>query len=428
MDLFESAEKASHFRPLTEIMRPQKIDEILGQKNIQRWIQGWRISSRLPSLILWGPPGSGKTSYANCLILELGLHSESLNAIDVGSKRLKELGLECRDRRLQLQKQTVVFVDEIHRLNKSQQDILLPYVEKADFILIGATTENPSYRLNKALLSRCQLVVFESLSDSSLLELLKKGAAHFKVGLDQILSGDGLKSFIHKNYGDARRMLSEFEILHSEYLTSPTTFPWGEEQLAEYFQKAQPFDRGDDDHYDTISAFIKSMRGSDPDAALYYLARMLKGGEDPLFIARRMLIFASEDVGNADPRALSIAVAASQAAEMVGLPEAAINLAQAVVYLSSAPKSNKSYLALKKAQAFVEKSPLKPVPLHLRSAQTSEMKDIGYGVDYKYPHDHPKGHVSQSYFPEGLDLETFYVPSERGFEKNIKEYLDWLKK
>jgi putative ATPase len=428
MELFRSAANNLPGTPLPEKLRPQEMEQILGQKEAAKIWQQILKTGQTPSLILWGPPGTGKTSFALAMIRQLGLKSEIINAIEVGTKSLREIGQTARDHRLQFHQQTVVFIDEIHRLNKAQQDVLLPFVERGEFVLIGATTENPSYDLNRALLSRCQLVVFEGLSGEVLTAVLEKAIGILGFSLGQTLAPEAQKSLLEAADGDARKLLSMVERLQNllspeRPLLEPLSVKTVEEILG---SRTIGYDRQSDQHYDTISAFIKSIRGSDADAGLYYLARVLKAGENPILVARRLVILASEDIGNADPRALTVAVAAAQAVELVGLPEAAINLAQAVTYLASAPKSNRSYRALKSAQEAVERTGTLPIPLHLRSSKTGPMLKLGYGVDYKNPHDYPRNFVPQNYLPEGLN-GPFYEPSERGFEKQMMDYLKWLK-
>jgi putative ATPase len=415
---------------LAEKLRPKTRDQLLGQPQVLQQIHRYVQSGFLPSLILWGPPGTGKTTLAQALAADFKAEFVSINAVESGAKALKEIGEAARMRRLQFQTQTILFVDEIHRFNKSQQDVLLPFVEKGDLILIGATTENPSYELNRALLSRCRLVVFQRHDEKSLLQILEHAfAAEFPTkSIPQVLTEGAQRLLLQKADGDARRLLIAIEEIFATLRSSPNLDePLNEEDIQKVLgQTPIGYDRQSDQHYDVISAFIKSIRGSDVDAALYYLARMLKGGEDPIFIARRLVILASEDVGNADPRALQVAVAGAQALELIGLPEGAINLAQVVTYLASAPKSNRSYMALKAAQEYVERTGTPPIPLHLRSSKTVPMKELGYGKDYQYPHDFPKHWTQQEYWPDGVKRENFYEPDEIGFEKQIIEYRKWL--
>jgi len=435
MDLFSSQSPDNlPGTPLAERLRPKGRKDLLGQPKVQAQIERYVRSGFLPSLIFWGPPGSGKTTLAQALAREFKAEFVAINAVESGAKALKEIGEAARMRRLQYQNQTILFVDEIHRFNKAQQDVLLPFVEKGELILIGATTENPSYELNRALLSRCRLVIFERHDENSLHELMQKAFQAEQVDgrvlkIDEVLTAQSQNLLIEKADGDARRLLLSLEEIFVqlrafEQMEKPLT-PDGVQELLG--NTPIGYDRQSDQHYDVISAFIKSIRGSDVDAALYYLARMLKGGEDPVFIARRLVILASEDVGNADPRALQVAISGAQAVEMVGLPEGAINLAQVVTYMASAPKSNRSYEALRAAQEYVEKTGTPPVPLHLRSAKTAPMKEIGYGKGYKYPHEFPRHWTEQEYWPDGVQREQFYEPDEIGFEKQIIEYRKWLK-
>ncbi len=468
MDLFSSA--AQSLSPLSEILRPKNLDQIIGQQKtigLHSKLGQMLRKGYLPSLIIWGPPGTGKTTFALALSQHFNAHFVNINAIDAGAKVLREVGEAGRDRRLQIQQKTVLFVDEIHRFNKSQQDILLPFVEKGDLVLVGATTENPSYELNRALLSRCRVVVFERLTEADLEQIIHRAEDHYQKKIDQILTAAAAENILDFSDGDARRLINSLEILYSfssfapsaDSISSPSSATSSSEELNLQSQPDSPsslqqnsqissssknlldvaemrellqgnpigYDKNSEMHYDLVSALIKSVRGSDPDAAVYYLARMLEGGEDPVFIARRLIILASEDIGNADPRAISVAVSGLQAVEAIGLPEGAITLAQVTTYLASCPKSNASYNALNRARELVEKTKTLPVPLHLRSAKTNLAKDLGYGKDYKYPHSHPKGWASQSYLPEEVKDAKLYEPTTHGFEKTIREYLAWMK-
>lgn len=443
MDLFSQSSEAVKSQPLAERLRPQILSEFIGQTDFsdpaRPLIKNLRATNHLPNLILWGPPGTGKTSFARLISKEIKAHFISCNAIDTGAKDLREMGLSAYNRRIQLQEKTLLFIDEIHRLNKSQQDVLLPFTEKGDIILIGATTENPSYELNSALLSRSQVLVFEHLSTDNLKAILQRAASLYQIELDKIFAESSLEMFVTSVSGDARQMLNFFESIIPLYLNKnddvsfPQTFPTVFPLTLEGLQKIRlagsfRYDKSGDEHYDTISAFIKSVRGSHPDAAIYYLARMLEGGEDPVFIARRLVILSSEDIGNADPKALPLAIAGLQAVELIGMPEARINLAQVTTYLASAPKSNRAYLAINKAIEFVKRTGALPVPLSLRSAQTKLVQNLGYGKDYKYSHDYDRGFAEQVFLPDEAKSEKFYEPSERGFEKNISQYMAWLKK
>lgn len=425
MDLFEASQKTLLGTPLAEVLRPRQLEDFVGQVSaigkgtvLRKLLE----QGQLPSLLIWGPPGTGKTSFANSISEKINAEFIAVNAVESGAKTLREIGNDARLRRVRESRRTILFVDEIHRFNKGQQDVLLPFIEKGDVVLIGATTENPSYEINKALLSRCRLVVFKKLAPEDLKKLYNKALQLYPHSKD-LISTECEEFLIHWADGDARRLLNALEVLlqNGEPLKKP-------EELENVLGGIVfGYDKNTDSHYDTISAFIKSIRGSDADAALYYMVRMLKGGEDPNFIARRLVILASEDVGNADPRALQVAISGAQAVDMIGLPECEINLAQVVTYLASAPKSNRSYKALRQAQAFVEQTGDHPIPLSLRSAKTTLMKGLGYGKGYEYPHDMPRSWSAQNYWPESLKPEVFYEPSERGFEKQIREFIKWLR-
>lgn len=427
MDLFSQNDQ--NFLPLAEKLRPKTLDGILGQKNLYEDSRLGKMirAGQIPSMILWGPPGTGKTSFALSLANQPNMAFESLNAVEAGVKQLKEKGEAARARRLQFNQRTLLFVDEIHRFNKGQQDVLLPYVERGDLILIGATTENPSYELNRALLSRCRVIVFEALGRETLLHTLKKVEEHYSVQASEFLSPVALEYVMSSSDGDARKFLNSCELLF-QYNQAYKDEKLDLTEVQEILQTStRSYDKSSENHYDVTSAFIKSVRGSDADAALYYLARMVDGGEDPVFIARRLVILASEDIGNADPRAISVAVAAAQAVEMIGLPEGLWSLAQATTYLACCPKSNASYVALKKAMACVQSTGSLPIPLDLRSSNTSLSKQLGYGENYQYPHNEARAWVKQDYLPEEIKDQKFFELSGRGFEKNMQEYLNWLK-
>lgn len=420
-------------QPLAERLRPKTLEEMLGQPKILGENSTWRRlieSGTVPSMILWGPPGCGKTTFALLLAKRVDAEFVVRNAVDTGAKALRELGDAAYRRRLEQRRRTLLFVDEIHRLNKAQQDVMLPFVERGDVTLVGATTENPSYEINNALLSRCRILVFERLDKPDLQALVDRSAATRSFDSGELLTAESRSRLIELSDGDARKLINMMELLLEARSTAGDAWPGAlaPDALAQILDvPILRYDRNSDEHYDTISAFIKSVRGSDPDAAVYYLARMIKGGEDPVFIARRLVILASEDVGNADPRALSVAVAGLQAVELIGWPEARITLAHVTTYMASAPKSNRAYVALNEAQAEVDRSGTLPVPLSLRSAKTSVMKDLGYGKGYKYSHDGARGHIDQNFLPEDLIGTKFYEPTDRGFEKNIRQYLEWMK-
>ena len=456
MDLFSfSHEESSETQPLAERLRPKRLEDMLGQTRLLGEKSPWRKlveAGEIPSLILWGPPGSGKTTFALLLAQKVDAEFVMANAVETGAKALREIGEAGRRRRLEFRRRTLLFIDEIHRLNKAQQDVLLPFVEKGDMVLVGATTENPSYEINSALLSRCRILSFDRLDPAALTTLAERAAQAKGVELSQTLSPEALERLIEFADGDGRRLLNFMETLvnlrsrsieDSEAAAlSPRAaagdtpadsaevpaWPLSIETLATVLEAPSlRYDKTADEHYDTISAFIKSVRGSDPDAAIYYLARMIKGGEDPVFIARRLVVLASEDIGNADPRAITLAVSGLQAVELIGWPEAAISLAQVTTYLASAPKSNRAYMALQNAQALVEKTGTVPIPLALRSAKTPAMKNMGYGKGYRYSHEGEKGYLPQKFLPPELGDIKLYEPTDHGFEKNIRQYLEWLK-
>jgi ATPase related to the helicase subunit of the Holliday junction resolvase len=431
VDLFSASSANQSTLPLSEVLRPKNLDDIFGQEKTlgpQSKLGQMLRRGYLPSLIIWGPPGTGKTTFALTLSQHFKAHFVNLNAVDTGAKALREVGEGGRDRRLQYQQKTVLFVDEIHRFNKAQQDVLLPFVEKGDLVLVGATTENPSYELNRALLSRCRVVIFERLSNKDLTGIIARAEAHYKILLSKLVTPEAIDNLIEFSDGDARRLINSLEIIYTFGKDQEDFEPLDVNNMRDLLQQNPiGYDKNSEMHYDVISAFIKSVRGSDPDAAVYYLARMLDGGEDPLFIARRLIILASEDIGNADPRGISVAVAGLQAVEAIGLPEGAISLAQVTTYLASCPKSNASYMSLNKARELVEKTKTVPIPLHLRSSKTALSKDLGYGRDYKYPHNYPTGWTEQSYLPEEVQGASLYEPTNRGFEKNIRDYMNWMK-
>jgi len=411
-------------------MRPRSISEYVGQEHILgegKLLRRLIETDRLTSLIFWGPPGSGKTTLARIIANATKSHFIFFSAIMSGIKEIREVVKEAEDTLKYRGKRTILFVDEIHRFNKSQQDAFLPYVERGTFTMIGATTENPSFEVIAPLLSRCKVLVLNPLSDEEVARILQGALEDEERGLGAFgltASPEALSFMAEQADGDARVALNTLEtaarLAHSGSI--------GLDTAREAVQrKPLLYDKGGEQHYNVISAFIKSMRGSDPDAALYWCARMLEAGEDPIFILRRMVIFASEDVGNADPRGLQIAISALQAFQLVGMPEGRIVIGQAVSYLATAPKSNASYLGIDQALAEVRQSGALPVPMQIRNAPTSLMKGLGYGKGYRYPHDHAGGVVAQGYLPEQIAGKRFYQPKESGYEKSIKERMEWIK-
>lgn len=439
MDLFDfqndttESENSGHFTPLADSLRPKTLANFFSddksRKQINQVLEVVARTGRLANLILWGPPGTGKTSLALILAGHLeNTHFIQVNAIDTGAKKLKEIGHQGRqDLRLH-RRPTVLFIDEIHRLNKAQQDVLLPFTESGALSLIGATTENPGYELNAALLSRSQVIRLERHSKQSLERILSKIEKNRSVDRAELIDTEGLEWLFQYSDGDARKFINAMEAIVAEFKSNEVKTVLSIEVLKERLESNTfHYDKASDEHYDTISAFIKSVRGSDPDAAVYYLARMLEGGEDPRYIARRLVILASEDIGNADPRALTVASSGFLAVEKIGLPEAAITLSQVTCYLACCPKSNRAYEALRRAQILVREHGHLPIPKSLRSAQTRFAKEQGYGEGYHYSHRGERGHISQDFLPEKLRAQKIYEPTDRGFEKNIQEYLDWMK-
>ena len=423
--------------PLADRMRPQTLDEFVGQDHLlgQGKVLRQAIESdHLPSMILWGPPGSGKTTLAMIIASTTGAQFLAFSAVLSGVKEIKQVIQEAEEERKYSQRRTILFVDEIHRFNKAQQDAFLPHVERGTIILIGATTENPSFEVISPLLSRTKVFTLHSLIEVEIELILNRGLMNKERGLGQynaVVEPEVIKGICQLVNGDARAGLNTLEMLVL------TTSPDGEgirhikkEDLREILErKAYLYDKSGEEHYNIISALHKSLRGSDPDAALYWLGRMLEAGEDPLYIARRMVRFASEDIGMADPQALQVAVAAMQAFHFIGLPEGNLALAQAAVYLATAPKSNALYTAFQGVQKDVRELENMPVPFHIRNAPTALMTDLGYGKEYKYPHDYPDHFVEEEYLPENLRGRTYYHPTEQGLEKEIKRRLEhWTKK
>ncbi len=430
MDLFSFAYEqhdSGKLQPLAARMRPRTVDEVLGQSHIlapgkllRRAIEADQVSS----LIFYGPPGAGKTTLAKIIANTTKSYFAELNAVTAGVADIRRIVEEAKDRLVMNGQRTTLFIDEIHRFNKAQQDALLPCVEDGTIILIGATTENPFFEVNAALLSRSQIFPLHPLNEEELRQVLERAITDRERGLGELnvtVTPDAADHLIRYAEGDARRLLNALE------LAVKTTPPDERgricvtlEVAVESIQRrAVRYDKSGDNHYDTISAFIKSIRGSDPDAALYWLARMIDAGEDPRFIARRLVISASEDIGNADPQAITIAVSCFQAVELVGMPEGRIPLAQATTYLATAPKSNAAYNGINQALAAIRKDGHKPVPLHLRDAAYKGASRLGHGEGYLYPHDYPGGYVPQRYLPDGTDY-TFYQPKPIGYEQEIR--------
>jgi len=433
-DLFDARAKAAKKSPLADRMRPQNLAEFVGQEHLvgpDKILSGFMERKELVSMIFWGPPGVGKTTLALIVARTMGTHFVSFSAVLSGVKDIRAVIEEAKQQLKYYGKRTILFVDEIHRFNKAQQDAFLHHVEDGTITLIGATTENPSFEVNAPLLSRCKVLVLEQLSADNIKTIItntlsnkERGLGNMKIAIDD----DAFNFIVEFSHGEARVALNTLE--SALMLTSPDmgdkrkfTLKIAQEAMQ---RKALIYDKGGEEHYNVISAFIKSMRGSDPDAAVYWLARMLEAGEDPLFIARRMVIFASEDIGNADPSAVQVAVAVKDAFHFVGMPEGWIPLSQGVTYLASAPKSNASYKAYLSALQDIKEKGALGVPLHIRNAPTSLMKDLGYGKGYKYPHNHG-GYIEQSHLPEELQGKEYYKPTENGFDKEIKNRLAFYK-
>ncbi|MCX6811599.1 MAG: replication-associated recombination protein A [Candidatus Berkelbacteria bacterium] len=412
--------------PLAEKMRPSDLRGFIGQKellNLRGPLRKLIRKDRIPSLILWGPPGCGKTTLARIIANLSNARFINLSAVAAGVAEVKKIIEEARKLREFNQEKTILFLDEIHRFNKAQQDTLLPGVEDGSIILIGATTENPSFYVNSPLLSRAQVITLEALDENDIESIINLALKDKERGLGELklkIKKDAIGYIAMVSGGDARISLNILEkaadittkkVIDLNTVKSATT-------------KFILYDKKGEEHYNTISAYIKSIRGSDPDAALHYLARMLEAGDDARFIARRLVILASEDIGNADPHALMVATAAANAVEYVGLPEAQLNLAQATTYLASAPKSNSSYLALLRAKADIKNKKLDPIPLHLRNAVTELMKELNYGAGYKYAHDF-KDHIAPKidFMPKNLKGKRYYYPTNQGFEEKIQQNL-----
>ena len=418
--------------PLAERMRPRNVAELAGQEHVigpGTVLRQSIESGHVPSLILWGPPGTGKTTLASLIASRVDAHFERISAVASGVADLRRVVSESQDRLGMHDRRTVLFIDEIHRFSKSQQDVILPYVENGTVTLIGATTENPSFEVISPLLSRARVYVLKALTPEQIEGILDSAMSDGERGLAYLnpkLEENARDALVGLSNGDARIALNTLELAVNG--TNPSSD--GERVVTvsaveDAMQRsARVYDKGGDSHYDTISAFIKSVRASDPDAAVYWLARMLNAGEDPLFVARRMVILAAEDIGLADPGALPMAVAAHHAVQSIGMPEGRIPLSEAAIYLATAPKSNSAYLAIDAAMRDAERTSSFPVPLHLRNAVTSLMKDMGYGKDYKYAHNHEGHFTPTENLPPGVGDDGYYTPSDQGYEARVSERLE----
>ena len=432
MDLFEymRSQNMESEAPLASRLRPTTLDEVVGQQHIvgkDKLLYRAIKADKLSSIIFYGPPGTGKTTLAKVIAHTTSAEFMQINATSAGKKDMEEVITAAKNNQGMYGKKTILFIDEIHRFNKGQQDYLLPYVEDGTIILIGATTENPYFEVNGALLSRSVIFELKKLSKDDIETLLlraindkEKGMGAYNAAIDE----DALEFLADVSNGDARAALTALELGvlttdRSEDGIIHITIDVASECIQ---KRVISYDKSGDNHYDTISAFIKSMRGSDPDAAVYYLARMLYAGEDVKFIARRIMILAAEDIGNADPMALTVAVSAAQAVERIGMPEAQIILSQAVTYMASAPKSNAAVNAISKAMDVVGRTKTPPVPTHLQDAHYKSAEKLGHGLGYKYAHNYKNHYVKQQYLPDGLTNEVFYEPSENGYEATIREY------
>ncbi|HYB20201.1 MAG TPA: replication-associated recombination protein A [Thermodesulfobacteriota bacterium] len=440
MELFKAAgpklPDKRDLAPLADRIRPERMADFVGQEHLLgpgRFLRSMIEKDQLQSLIFWGPPGTGKTTLASIIARSTRSFFLSFSAVLSGVKEIRQVIQEAEEQRAR-GRRTILFVDEIHRFNKAQQDAFLPHVERGTIILIGATTENPSFEVNSALLSRCKVLTLRSLTAEEIDDILTRALRDEEKGLGKWkaeLAPEARRFLREMAQGDARVALNALEA--AVLTTSPNaegvrvlTLPIVEEAMQ---RKALLYDKGGEEHYNVISAFHKSLRGSDPDAALYWLARMIEAGEDPLYVARRMVRFAGEDIGLADPQALHVALMSMEAFHFVGLPEGELALAEAAVYLATAPKSNAIYVAYGKAKQDVAEKGALPVPLHIRNAPTRLMKELGYGRGYKYAHDYPGGIVEQDYLPAELGIRYYYHPTERGFERIIHQRLqEWRNK
>lgn len=438
MDLFDymranTMEKES---PLASRMRPTTLDEVVGQKHIigkDKLLYRAIKVDKLGSVIFYGPPGTGKTTLAKVIANTTSARFEQINATVAGKKDMEEIVKNAKDSIGMYGQKTILFVDEIHRFNKSQQDYLLPFVEDGTITLIGATTENPYFEVNNALLSRSRIFELKPLEKQDIRELVMRAVYDTEKGMGTYgadITDEAADFLADVANGDARAALNAVELgILTTDKSDDGKIHITIDVAAECIQKrVVRYDHDGDNHYDTISAFIKSMRGSDPDAAVYYLARMLYAGEDVKFIARRIMICASEDVGNADPNALVVAVSAAQAVERIGMPESQIILSQAAAYVATAPKSNAAYMGIAKAMKTVADTRTMPVPAHLQDRHYKGAEKLGHGLGYKYAHDYPNHYVTQQYLPDGMEGMRFYEPSENGYEKKIREHMEFIKR
>ena len=438
MDLFDymranTMEKES---PLASRMRPTTLDEVVGQKHIigkDKLLYRAIKADKLGSVIFYGPPGTGKTTLAKVIANTTSARFEQINATVAGKKDMEEIVKNAKDSIGMYGQKTILFVDEIHRFNKSQQDYLLPFVEDGTITLIGATTENPYFEVNNALLSRSRIFELKPLEKQDIRELVMRAVYDTEKGMGTYgadITDEAADFLADVANGDARAALNAVELgILTTDKSDDGKIHITIDVAAECIQKrVVRYDHDGDNHYDTISAFIKSMRGSDPDAAVYYLARMLYAGEDVKFIARRIMICASEDVGNADPNALVVAVSAAQAVERIGMPESQIILSQAAAYVATAPKSNAAYMGIAKAMKTVADTRTMPVPAHLQDRHYKGAEKLGHGLGYKYAHDYPNHYVTQQYLPDGMEGMRFYEPSENGYEKKIQEHMEFIKR
>ncbi|MBI4282539.1 MAG: replication-associated recombination protein A [Chloroflexi bacterium] len=435
-DLFEDRRRRALGReaPLAARMRPRTFDDFVGQEHIVgpgRVLRRSIEADQIPSMILWGPPGSGKTTLAYLIATVTRSYFDPVSAVTAGVADLRKIIEQARERRGMYAQRTLLFVDEIHRFSKAQQDVVLPHVEDGTVTFIGATTENPSFEVIAPLLSRCRVFTLKALTDEEVATIVQRATVDEERGIGSlhvVLAEDALHHLVTMANGDARVALNALELAGSATAPDPSgarhvTLDTIEDALQ---QRSILYDKAGEQHYDTISAFIKSVRGSDPDAAIYWLVRMIEAGEDPLFIARRLVILAAEDIGMADPQGLPVAVAAQQAVHFVGMPEGAIPLAEATVYLATAPKSNSAYAALNQAREDARRTRNEPVPMHLRNPVTPLMKEQGYGKGYRYSHDYPGHFAPMENLPPSLRNRRYYQPSDQGYEKAVAQRLkEW---